>query len=92
MVRSIWVYPNDPKIYRNPKANSSCMLLSCSFTGHGVYMTAEGDLFRGSWKDGKQNGRGVYVWADGCIYIGDYVDGYRQGKGYVKWHRNVSFQ
>ena len=52
-----------------------------SITGKGVYTTVDGDLYSGTWRDGKQHGRGVYVWADGCIYTGDYVDGNRSGKG-----------
>ena len=59
-----------------------CCYINISI-GYGVYTTADGDLYSGTWKEGKQENRGVYVWSDGCIYTGDYVEGSRDGKGYV---------
>jgi hypothetical protein len=51
------------------------------FTGHGVYTSIDGDLYRGTWQKDKNHGRGVYVWPDGQVYTGDYDNGLREGKG-----------
>ena len=52
--------------------------------GHGVHLSYEGEVYRGTWKDGKQHGRGVFVWEDGRIYTGDFKDGRRDGNGCVR--------
>jgi hypothetical protein len=58
-------------------------LFHCCFAGHGVFVSVEGDLYKGTFRNDISHGRGVYVWPDGQVYLGDYVDGVREGKGYV---------
>jgi hypothetical protein len=58
-------------------------LFHCYFAGHGVFVSVEGDLYKGTFRNDISHGRGVYVWPDGQVYLGDYVDGVREGKGYV---------
>jgi len=41
---------------------------------------ANGDVFEGSYKDGKRVGQGTYTWKNGSVYIGDWVDGVKTGK------------
>jgi hypothetical protein len=60
---------------------SASLFLMSIFLGTGVYISIDGDLYRGAWRNDKMFGRGVYVWPDGQMYTGDYVDGLRKGKG-----------
>lgn len=48
-----------------------------------MFVSVEGDLYKGTFRNDISHGRGVYVWPDGQVYLGDYVDGVREGKGYV---------
>ena len=35
---------------------------------------ADGDVYEGDWKDGKQHGKGTYKSADGGVYEWDWKD------------------
>ena len=42
--------------------------------GRGKYVFANGDVYEGEWKDGKQEGRGTYSFANGNVYDGKWKD------------------
>lgn len=48
---------------------------------------SNGDLFIGSYKNGKFDGKGKYFWSNGSAYVGNFVDGNREGEG--KWISNI---
>ena len=49
--------------------------------GKGKYVFATGDIFEGSFVQGKIHGPGKYSYANGSSYHGEFVDGKRHGKG-----------
>ena len=43
--------------------------------GHAVYKHADGEVYEGEYRDGKENGQGTYKWPSGAIYQGEFKDG-----------------
>ncbi len=53
--------------------------------GDGVLLSAKGDRFTGTWKNGALNGSGSVVWANGDRYEGAWLDGKAEGHGVQVW-------
>ncbi len=61
-----------------------CKSGNCS-EGYGTYRFANGDVYMGNFKDGKQHGQGTFVWASGDKYEGEWKDGYQDGYATFTW-------
>merc|ERR1719506_2170001 len=46
---------------------------------------ADGRVYDGEWKAGKQEGRGVYRYPDGELYDGEWKAGEREGRGVFRF-------
>ena len=62
----------------------------CLKFGQGTDFFANGDVFSGTYFNGKPFGKGKYVWANGSTYIGDFKNGLKHGKG--KWQKGEGEQ
>ena len=74
------------KVYLKPNSNwtQSNAWFAAYFFGNGehwVGMTANGDVYEGSWEDDAMNGAGVLRMADGRRYAGGFVEGLEHGAG-----------
>ena len=47
--------------------------------GRGRLLFADGGVYEGDWRKGKQHGRGLYLWTCGDRYAGGWVDGQPEG-------------
>ena len=47
-------------------------------SGYGEYKYPSGNIYKGTWKNGKQDGLGEYRWADGSVNTGDVYFGILQ--------------
>jgi len=65
---------------RIPDNKVGCVSGDCT-NGTGVYRTSNGNLFSGSFFNGKFQGKGKLTYKDGGIYEGDFVNGKMQGNG-----------
>ena len=41
----------------------------------------KGDVYEGSYVQGRRQGHGKYTWANGDIYVGNWVNSKRSGQG-----------
>lgn len=53
--------------------------------GEGTMNYTNGDVYKGSFKQGLHDGYGIFAEADGIRYEGDWVNGKRHGKGKTMW-------
>lgn len=53
--------------------------------GSGVFISATGDRFQGSWINDHLNGHGLAAWANGDRYEGEWRDGKAEGQGVQIW-------
>lgn len=60
-------------------------------TGTGTLTTKSGDVYKGTFQDGKLNGNGTLTNAKGDVYTGNFVDGKRSGSGTVKYANGDTF-
>ena len=51
------------------------------FHGQGTYSTSRGDVYKGSWIDGRKSGEGTYIWKSGDKYVGEWKSNKRNGMG-----------
>ena len=51
----------------------------------GIHFLANGDRYKGAWKNGKKHGRGMYYFTDGAIYVGEYAADFINGLGTMFW-------
>ena len=61
-------------------AFSECVKGDCQ-NGFGIYVYADGDTYRGEFKNSARHGDGTYIWADGTVYQGEYSNGEKHGQG-----------
>jgi len=40
---------------------------------------ANGDIYDGSWQNGKKNGDGKYYYKSGCLFDGNWIDNHQNG-------------
>jgi hypothetical protein len=59
--------------------------------GFGVATYDNGDIFRGSWVDGHQEGSGKWIYENGDEYDGNYVKGKRNGFGVFSWKNGETY-
>jgi hypothetical protein len=50
-----------------------------------VVNLANGEKYKGEYKNGKRNGKGVFKFVDGSEYDGEWKDGIINGKGVYKY-------
>ena len=58
-----------------PPCPPSGYLHNCS----GVWTSSNGIIYRGEWKNNKQNGFFSVIYPNGDKYVGGYIDGKRNG-------------
>ena len=58
----------------------------------GIYSHVCGAVFKGKWKNDKQEGYGEEVWPDNAIYKGEYCAGKKHGKGRFEWSDNSCYE
>jgi hypothetical protein len=46
---------------------------------------ADGQSYKGEFKNGLKHGKGTYIYPSGNEYIGDYRLGMKHGTGYFHW-------
>jgi|SRR5690554_2412075 len=51
----------------------------------GAYYYANGDIYKGSFVDGKKSGVGYMEYITDCIYYGEFEDDLMHGFGYMEW-------
>jgi len=51
------------------------------FEGKGSYITADGTIREGTWKNNRLNGQGNLLWANGDKYVGEFKGGEKNGQG-----------
>lgn len=51
------------------------------YNSNGTFMFENGDMYKGQWKNGKQQGYGVYEFANGDVYKGAWKEGVMAGRG-----------
>lgn len=49
--------------------------------GEGTYISSDGSVYKGEWKNDLQHGFGVETWPDGSIFKGEYFEGNKHGYG-----------
>ena len=49
--------------------------------GKGVFTFEDGEVYDGTFVEGKFDGKGTYTYPTGDIYTGDFVEGLPEGKG-----------
>ena len=49
--------------------------------GKGVYTFDDGEVYDGTFVEGKFHGKGTYIYKSGAKYVGEFKDGKRDGKG-----------
>lgn len=47
----------------------------------------DGDIYQGSWVDGKASGYGTFIDDEGSIYEGPWVDDKQHGQGKEMWEK-----
>eukprot|EP00984_Skeletonema_dohrnii_P002245 scaffold786_cov91-Skeletonema_dohrnii-CCMP3373.AAC.3 len=52
--------------------------------GQGILRMANGDVYKGQFKDGMLHGEGKYTWAEGGEYDGEWSNNKEHGKGIFK--------
>ena len=55
--------------------------------GEGTLISAQGDKYKGQFRDGQKHGFGIEILADGSRYEGSFVNGERDG-AFVEYDRN----
>ena len=65
------------------QTKTGCIKGNC-VNGTGTYKFKNGNVYEGTWKDGKANGEGTYKWPDGDEYTGEFKDGNFNGQGTYK--------
>jgi hypothetical protein len=58
----------------------------------GVYNHMCGAVFKGKWKNDKQEGYGEENWPDNAVYKGEYSEGKKCGKGRFEWSDNSCYE
>ena len=73
--RDIYISEDDRKYLGtwNPKTNQR--------EGVGIFVTHDGSIYEGLWKNDLPNGKGRKITEYGDYYVGDFKDGYFNGKG-----------
>ena len=51
------------------------------FDGKGSYITADGTIRKGTWKNNRLNGQGSLLWTNGDKYVGEFKNGEKNGQG-----------
>ena len=51
---------------------------------YGKYVFENGEVYEGTWREGKMHGRGRLEWFD-SVYDGDFEYGLRTGNGTLKY-------
>ncbi|KAF4651807.1 hypothetical protein FOL47_000172 [Perkinsus chesapeaki] len=64
---------------------------AAGFTGKGTATYPNGDVYEGSYADGRKSGQGVYTYRDGSAYNGNYKNGQREGIGKFTMAADGSF-
>ena len=70
--------------------NAQCVVGNC-FNGSGTWKYANGDRYKGQWKDSKMHGYGKYEFENGDRYNGDFHDNKRDGSGVYIWKDKGSY-
>lgn len=73
--------PNETARPENPKVEG-CQSGDCQ-NGKGTYLFANGNVYVGSFQQGKPDGFGKIKYADGVIYEGEIQSGYMHGNGFM---------
>lgn len=55
------------------------------FSGKGTLTLSNGDIFKGSWKDGMKHGKGKLKEKNGLIYEGHFKNNEKSGEGIMVW-------
>ncbi len=55
------------------------------FTGEGVYMWKNGDLYKGSFSEDQIQGQGSYTYKSGDRFVGSFEAWKRKGQGTYFW-------
>lgn len=63
-----------------------------TLTGTGMYRWVNGDLYEGSFVEGKCHGNGIIKFASGKIFKGSFSDGMFHGKGVLTFQDGDSFE
>jgi hypothetical protein len=63
-----------------------------TYTGHGIFVWANGARYEGDFVNGKRTGRGTKIWANGTQYKGDFVNGKRTGHGMLIWASGARYE
>ena len=59
--------------------------------GEGIYYFKNGDVFTGTWQDGKQTGEGSVGYSNGNLLRGVWSNGKRSGKFYFTFPNGERF-
>lgn len=85
-----------PKIYQKPKelpknyreiVNPDGSILrgefkkGVIFNGSGVWVKKSGEVWEGTWVNGKMEGQGKRTWKTGTVYVGEFVNNRQHGQG-----------
>ena len=57
-----------------------------------TYAYETGDIYSGSWKDGRARGKGSYTWSNGNIYKGEFLNNQPSGKGEIEWFNGDTYK
>lgn len=64
--------------------NAQCVSGNCH-NGTGKFEFENGDIYSGSWQNGKPHGRGTYDFSNGDRYVGEFKEGKFEGDGTYVW-------
>lgn len=53
--------------------------------GFGKATFPSGDIFEGTYSNGRRHGKGKYTFANGAYYEGDYADNVKEGQGTMEY-------
>lgn len=56
-----------------------------TLTGRGMYLWANGDLYEGSFVEGKPHGKGTFRYSNGGVYSGFFKNGKYHGRGKMQY-------
>jgi hypothetical protein len=50
---------------------------------------ANGEKYKGMWKDDDRTGEGTFVWSNGDVYEGEWKDSSQHGQGKLVWYARI---
>jgi len=59
--------------------------------GEGTFTWDSGNVYSGSWVNGKRQGSGTFSWASGTRYVGDWHQDRQHGKGLMTWTNGTQY-